>query len=239
MRLASSLAILFLAATAPAASAQEYNITQVPRLLMCSQSNLGECFAGREAVLLKQFPDIVRHDAAGTTSVKLLNGKWKPILNDPDHDWLNCWVALDMQKGDRFLTLGCVAEEEDWWKLLDRKTGMINDFYGYPYLSPDGQHVAVANQDDMNGAIFEMFGFKAGVASPMFDLMGDDRDSWWPDHLCWADNSTLIYRHVTWIGSGGGNDYERQPGYLKLKNGRWRNANGHPSDTGSCSKLVG
>lgn len=227
-----------LTCVAPAV-AQQYSLTQVPGVVMCSQSNNGDCYAANEAELLRIYPGIVRRDEAGITSVRLLNDKWLSITNDWI-DFSNCWRALDMQKGDRFLTLGCLAEEDDWWLLVDRQVGKFYHFYGYPYLSPDSRHVAVANLDDMNGNKFEMFSLGPEKAMLLADLLGGTY-AWWPEALCWADNATLVYNRIERAQRPAAANDERkatEPEHLKLQNGRWRIANGRPDDIGSCNDLI-
>ena len=221
------------------AVAQQHSLTQVPGVLMCSLGSGDDCFAINETELLKTFPDIVRRDSAGTTSVRLSNDKWLPITNEWV-DFSNCWHALDMQKGDRYLTLGCVAEEEDWWVLVDRQVGKFYHFYGYPYLSPDNRHVAVGNLDDMNGNKFEIFSLGPDKATLLADLLGGSY-AWWPDALCWADNATLIYNRIEIEGqtaAGYGDSKTTVPEHLKLQNGRWRISSGRPDNMSSCNELV-
>ncbi len=222
------------------AAAQQYSLTQVPGVVMCNQDNMDACFTANETKLLKHYPDIIRRSATGETSITLLNGSWLPITNEWV-DFSNCWHALDMQKGDRYLTLGCVAEEDDWWVLVDRKIGKFYNFSGYPYLSPESTYVAVANQDEMNSNKFEMFSLKSGKAVLLTDVLADN-SSWWPDALCWADDTTLVYKHVAIVApltAANSSNTTTHIEHLKLQNGRWRITSGRPGNIGSCDELVG
>ena len=234
MRVRDMLVVGVIFASWPMPAHAQFALTQIPGLLECSENSMAACMERHGEVFRKEHPDLVHKDSNGTTNIRLISGAWRKI----ESEWPFCWDALTLQGDDRYLTLGCIAEEDEWWKLVDRASDRIYDSNAYPYLSPDTRHIAFARNSEMNGHRLQVYELTSKDMTLVFNAMIDDL-AWFPKDVCWADDKTVIYKSIARAWGNSKTVETTRAEYLKHANGKWGAVIGRPPGTGLCSDLLG
>ena len=208
------------------AAAAQLPLTQVEGShLQCPDAYISRCAEKLERDLSAAHPDIIRHNADESFSIKLSNGRW---LNPPN-ECLTCDFALELLRDGRYLAILSFGEEDLFWKLLDRQTGKIVSMEGYPLFSPDGQNIASVEADEMNVNALDIYSLRSSETAKVFSGILPT-ESWLAMKVCWADNSTLSYERLE---SNTDTRKSGKPETVVFRNGKWRIETGGPRCAGT------
>jgi len=158
-------------------------------------------------------PDLTQRDKQGVLIIKLQDGR---SIAPPQDDCPQCFEAIDLLVGGRFLALHTLMNEDSQWYVVDRKTGKTTLIEGYPLFSPNKELFVAAEADAMNSHFLDIYSVNADGIKRVHRAINAG-DAWFPSHVRWLDNRSIAFTRST-----GDSVTPEAPQVLRLSKGTWK-----------------
>lgn len=190
-------------------------LTSAAKKISCqSLDNTFECAQLLEAkLLLKEKSILARRDgllAITTKSKSVYEVKDNKGLEN-QHESEN-YLAIDISKDKRFVSLFVQYYEGNIWSIFDRQSGLLTPVCGYPLYSPKGHYLAFSEVNlytDMTPTCLEIYEIESQSIKKVF--RAEVTNKWGPDNAGWVNETLLRFNKLEWNPLRGD---ENQPEFI-------------------------
>lgn len=200
---------------ASAASAAQFS-SAAGRFDCPALTNSRQCANAIESQLRTNF---VRRDGEGRLTVQLQDGR-QQVFDDVAVQGSAALFhhGLEVSPGGRFVVIHLQFYEGSGYGLLDRTSGVLHRFSGYPLVSPDEEWIAVVGGHENADPVFMIFRAVSGTL--LLSKIVHER-SWWPTDVEWKSSRELVYQRTALTGQHG-STIHRSPAQLRREGVSWR-----------------
>lgn len=188
-------------------------LTEVDGRFECpTLRNEQECAMVWEKRFFASHPGLAARDGH-LLKIKLASGR---IFEIDDSAQAN--NVVDVAGNGRFAIIRRQHYEGNSWDILDRRSGVLTEIFGYPLFSPDAASF-VAAQIDLDAqycdTVLDVYRVTRRGITPVFTMPRNA--AWGPRHVRWQGNDAVVFALTTLETSG----YRERSAVLVKRHGRW------------------